>query len=292
MKARAPAQGPLENGVAALHHRRLACGLEALAHELAREGNLTLPLEEPDDGPIVRADGSRFCVPVVVGVGHAEATIAWNDGHHHGFPARMRAAERHICVPSRRIGQHSGANVFPLSTFPLRGTRPRKDEQRAVASCATGAPAKGKSALTPKPRSNAVVGRSQFKTWVPAQFSQERRGPKARGPEGGSRDVQIRDFGRARGLLCRWIFNRRFVVESTRYQPAGANLCPRRLREQLARASQRRRKRRDAKRAQHVSRTVSHRTAGSRGRKRLSPKSATATPLRACPREPAGYGPS
>src|SRR5215831_7708138 len=197
MKARAPAQGPLEHGVAALHHRRLACGLEALAHELAREGNLTLPPKKPDDRPIVRADGSRFCVPVVVGVGHAEATIAWNDGHHHGFPARMRAAERHICVPSRRIGQCSGANVFPTLNVPSRprggplakpssalsrlatGTRPRKDEQRAVASCATGAPAKGKSALTPKPRSNAVVGRSQFKTWVPAQFSQERRGPKA-----------------------------------------------------------------------------------------------------------------
>src|SRR5262249_31334927 len=158
---------------------------------------------EPDDGPIVRADGSRFCVPVVVGVGHAEATIAWNDGHHHGFPARMRAAGRHVCVPSRRV---SGANAFPPSTFPLApaaaherrrrrplsrlaaGTRPRKHAQRSGESCPTGATAKGKSALTAKPRSNAVAGRRQFKTWVPAQFSQERRGPKARGPEGGSRD--------------------------------------------------------------------------------------------------------
>src|SRR5215471_49323 len=84
----------------------------------------------------------------------------------------------------RSLSPRGGPLAKPSSALArlATGTRPRKDEQRAVASCATGAPAKGKSALTPKPRSNAVVGRSQFKTWVPAQFSQERRGPKARGP--------------------------------------------------------------------------------------------------------------
>src|SRR5262245_43724926 len=158
MKARPRPQGPLEHGVAALHHRRLACRLEAFAHELAREGYLTLPLQQADKGPIVRADRPCFGVPVAISIGHAEATIAGNNGRHHGFPACVRAAGCHVVHSFSQGWAAFGANAFPPATFriPARAallanalmsalagrsrTGPRKDEQPAVCSYATPAP--------------------------------------------------------------------------------------------------------------------------------------------------------
>src|SRR5439155_26949463 len=74
--------------------------------------------------------------------------------------------------PQRSRSPHGGPLAKPSSAISrlAAGSRPRKHEQRAVESCATGATAKGKSALTAKPRSNAVAGRRQFKTSAPAQF--------------------------------------------------------------------------------------------------------------------------